>query len=203
MLSLISDTDSAVLSTTRFTIPVSELEKLGIALLPENAVTEKEVRDREEIFAPLASPSHSISIDAWPNHEGRTYYDGDMLSINLCAGQDCYFKIFHIDVNNQRQRIYPNQYDRNNFLKANTVITIPGDSGFLLHAPYGQETIYIVASNVPLDLPDSELREVNATREVIANTTIARGLTVVNKQQAPQNVATGTAYFTFTILAPK
>ncbi|GHV23653.1 hypothetical protein FACS189494_11750 [Spirochaetia bacterium] len=220
-LTLVSDSDGATINSTAFTVPISELEKLGIAILPANIKSEKEVHEQEKIFTPLVPPQqtipgtskttvptsttakvNTISIEVWPTHEDRTYYDGDMLSIKVTADQDCYFKVFHIDVNNNRQRIYPNQYDKDNFLRANEVITIPRDSGFEIGEPYGQETIYVVASNVALDLPDSELIPIKATADVIANTPITRGIKVVGKQQTPANVVMGATYFTFTILAP-
>jgi len=41
-LDLIDETDNAVLSTTRFSIPLSEMEAMGIALFPANDKTEME-----------------------------------------------------------------------------------------------------------------------------------------------------------------
>ncbi|GHV74471.1 hypothetical protein AGMMS49940_17730 [Spirochaetia bacterium] len=223
-LTLISIKYNSTIRSSVFKIPIKELEDLGIAIKPENAKNENEVREKEKIFEPLAprtqiiSPltslpnaapiptpasAKSISIEAWPNHDDQIYYKGDMLSIKLKADQDCYFSVFHIDVNNIRQRIFPNRYEKDNFLPAKTEITIPkGGSEFEIGEPYGQETIYVVVSTMPIDLPDSELAEVKATKDVIANSVADRTVKVQSPQQGLFESITGTTRFTFTTVAP-
>ncbi|GHT86610.1 hypothetical protein FACS1894137_12440 [Spirochaetia bacterium] len=199
-LFLVSDT-GVTINPAAFKIPIKELEDLEIAILPANAQTEKEVREQEKIFAPLAAPpssgAKSIAIEAWPNHENRIYYAGDTISINLIADRDCYFKVFHIDTNNMHRRLFPNQYEKGaevNFLKANTLKTIPGENSSLeiTDDTLGQETFYIVASTAPLDLPDSELEETKASADLIAKTQKARGVKAAALR--------GAVYFTFTTL---
>jgi hypothetical protein len=204
-LFLSADTNNQRLASAAFTISAAELERLGLAILPENAKTEKEVKEREEIFAPLDVPvqNTAFSIKAWPNSNTRTYNDGDTLTITLFASRDCYFKAYHIDVNGKMQMIFPNPDDRNNFLRANTEMTIPSGSAFKLGAPYGQETIMVVAAPTQFENLEAEMvMVVNASRDAVSRSMGSRGLTVVNRPPNPANDATATTRFTFTILSP-
>jgi hypothetical protein len=143
-------------------------------------------------------------VQAWPNKESRTYFDGDAMTISLYASQDCWFKVYHIDVNNQMQLIYPNQTDRNNMLKANTERVIPDNTTFELGAPYGEETILAVFSSTPFENFEKDmLYPVPATRESINRAAGRRGLTVQNKAAADPADSiekTRTVRFSYTIL---
>ena len=83
MLSLISDIDNSLLNAKSFLIPIGELEKLCIAILPADVKNEQEAREREKIFTPPIAPSQaaSFSIRAWPSSGDRIYYHGENLII--------------------------------------------------------------------------------------------------------------------------
>jgi hypothetical protein len=160
-LKLVSDPGGVSLGSREFTIPVAELDRLGIAILPDNIKDQDDAEDREEIIsivvpdpAPVPSPSvpvpavQGFRLEAWPNSESRTYFDGEELKISLWADRDCYVKVYHIDANRRIQLLYPNSTNRNNFLPANAekIIPEPGTTRINVEAPYGQETILIFAS---------------------------------------------------------
>jgi hypothetical protein len=193
-LSLVSDPGGSRMASTSFKIPLTELKKLGLDLLPENRRTEAETQAQEALFADIpaaappsappaanapVSPSPGFFVEAWPNEESRTYFDGDKMTISLYADRDCFFKVYQIDVNNQMQLIYPNQQDRDNVLKANTVRRIPNNSFFLLHAPFGEETILAVFSLRQFENLERETQyPVPATSRSIKSAITWRGMSV-------------------------
>jgi hypothetical protein len=199
-LTLVSETNGQILGSSSFTLPVSELEKLKLDILPQNTATIQEVKQREEIFAPLETTdavngSSSFTIEAWPNSETRTYHTGDSMTISVWTDRDCYIKVFHISVNNEKVLIYPNsQGDRDNFLPGNTEIVIPRNSVFKIEPPYGRETILVEASEKQFENLGPEL------------TRVSRGLAVIRKEIADEiGKSAGkivTTRFDFTILPP-
>ena len=131
-----------------FSLSVTELARLGISIEPEN---QKTIQEREQIFSGLIDRNNNqatqnIHIQAWFDSESRTYLHRDELKMTVKADQDCYFKIVHIDVNNQMKMIYPNSNDTNNFLKANTSRSVFENAKYYLYGPYGTEKILVVAS---------------------------------------------------------
>jgi hypothetical protein len=143
----------------------------------------------------------AFTLEVWPNSDTAAYFDGDEMKINLLAGQDCYFKVYHIDVNGQMQLIYPNQYNRDNRLRANTPRTIPESPVYYpLSAPYGVETILAVASAEPFQNLEQEMVPVQFSRSAV-NT--ARGLGVgVRPGSGGNQSPTVSASFTYSILSP-
>jgi hypothetical protein len=127
--------------------------------------------------------------------------------------------IYHIDVNNQIQLIFPNTLDspggppinRDNFLPANTELTIPrGTVNFVLHEPFGQETILMYAASEQFPDIEREMRSTGAraTRQTV--TVLSRGGSLVNNVENLSPAVSSTpsavngpssARFTFTILA--
>jgi hypothetical protein len=231
ILTLITDSGGESLAATSFSVSKAELERLNLNVLPENRKTGAEAQIQAALFenvplSPLPAPvvpspsantpadtyfhtgtalstQSELTVQAWPNKESRTYFDGDTMTISLYASQDCWFKVYHIDVNNQMQLIYPNQTDRNNTLKANTERVIPDNTAFQLGAPYGEETILAVFSDTPFEnLEKDMLYPVSATRESINRAAGRRGLTVqnnvINTSVSPEK--TLTTRFSYTIL---
>jgi hypothetical protein len=155
-MKLVSTDNNRVLGLATFIVAQADLDTLGLDILPPNAASEAEVREREKVFAPLAptpseaanaaAPEAALNIAAWPNSETRTYYDGEFMTITLWADRDCYVRVAHIDSEGKTQPIYPNDYDRDNRLSANTELVIPKSSGFHMQPPYGRETILVEAS---------------------------------------------------------
>jgi hypothetical protein len=123
------------------------------------------------------------------------------MKIRLLAGQDCYFKVYHIDVNGQMRLIYPNQYNRDNRLRANIVRTIPEAPVYYpLGAPYGVETILAAASAEPFQNLEREMIPVQFSHSAV-NT--ARGLGIgVRPGSGGQAAPTVSASFTYSILSP-
>jgi hypothetical protein len=158
-----------------FSISVDVLQNIiGIAVEPEN-VANMIILD-EVVPAP---PAETIYIEASLNSNTRTYKHGDYLKLTVTADRDCYFKIIHIDVNNQIKMIFPTRNDSNNFLRANegrTVFDNP-NSRQVLCGPYGAEWLVVVASPVQFPGIEGEYNEPwkAATEEAIRAATAGAG----------------------------
>ncbi|MCL2211194.1 MAG: DUF4384 domain-containing protein [Treponema sp.] len=125
-----------------FSIAVEYLAENGIAIDPEN----KNIVAQKSVIEP-ADTSQGINIKAFFNSASRTFLHRDELKMTLNADRNCYFKVIHIDVNNQMKMIYPNSSDKNNSLRANSPRDIFENAKYMLYGPYGAETIIIVASS--------------------------------------------------------
>jgi hypothetical protein len=222
-LVLVTDPEGERLSAVSFSVSGEELARLNMGVLPENRGTEAEAQTQAAVFEniplsppppaagmPAAAPrtggvvpaQSELSVQVWPNKESRVYYDGDIMTISLYASQDCWFKVYHIDVNNQMRMIYPNQSDRNNALKANTERVIPDNTAFKLNAPYGEETILAVFSLLPFEnLERDMLYPVQLSPEMINRAAGRRGLTVETQAANIPGPAekTAAARFSYTI----
>ncbi|MDR2484210.1 MAG: DUF4384 domain-containing protein [Treponema sp.] len=202
-LQLVEENKHSIIESKDFSVPLAELQRLNIALLPDNFKTVEEIKEWEEIFTPpvppLPAPSANtpvFTIKAWPDSETATYIDGDAMSVTLLADRDCYVKVYHIDVNRQMQLIFPNRLNRDNYLAANTTRVIPESPVQLtLHEPFGQETIYVVASGEQFQNLEAEFVQIReASREAV------RGAGLQIKPGSAQAVGTTETRFNYTIL---
>ena len=138
-----------------FSLSVAELARLDISIEPENL---ENWQERERIFSALLNGNSNgqtvkinqavqdINIQVRFNSESRTYFHRDELKMMVTAATNCWFKILHIDANNQMKMIYPNSYDTNNYLFANRPRSIFENAKYMLYSPYGTETILVVTS---------------------------------------------------------
>jgi hypothetical protein len=207
-LRLVEENRNFIMETRDFSVPVSELQRLSIALLPDNFKTVEEIQEQEEIFTPPVPPPPAntpvFSVKAWPDSDTATYIDGDEMSITLLANQNCYVKVYHIDVNRQMQLIFPNRLNRNNYLAADTKRVIPESPVQLtLHAPFGQETIYVIASGEPFQNIEAEFVQIReASREAVRNAAgEGRGASLQLKPGSAPVLGTTETRFHYTILS--
>jgi hypothetical protein len=207
-LRLVEENRNFIMETRDFSVPVSELEQLNIALLPDNFKTVEEIKEREEIFTPPPPPAPPsnvpvFSIKAWPDSDTATYIDGDEMEITLLANRDCYVKVYHINVDNQMQLIFPNQLNRNNYLAANITRIIPeAPVQLTLHAPFGQETIYVIASGEQFQNIEAEFAQIQeCSREAVRSAAgRTRDMSLQIKPGSAQALGTTETRFNFTIL---
>lgn len=203
-----------VRDSKRFSIPLSEIEELGITLLPENynnqndAVKEdKIITTITEIKPPKNNDTQKIQIQAWFDSQlgSRVFMHRESLNLTVMADKDCYFKVIYIDVNNQMKMIYPNSVDTNNRLMANTTRSILETNKFYFYGPYGAETLLLVASFNQFE---------NIQRDYISPWTAAtpenvksalrggRGLDLEEEKKPVDSIAEGEARYTVTTLKP-
>ena len=147
-----------------FSISLSVLEQIPIAIEPENF---------NKMFVPSDSNTAlaTININALLNSPTHTYKHGEYLQLRILAESDCYFKIIHIDVDNNFKMIYPRNKNDNNSLSANarrTVFYDPSNKSNndpdtkntrILCGPYGAETLVVVASHVQFPNMEQEYNQ--------------------------------------------
>ena len=113
------------------------------------------------IFSPLLAqdetkPSSKIAIRPTPEFKievwidkgcGKSYTVGENITIYFKSNKDCYLTLFDFIPGGGIRLLFPNRYEKNNFLEANKVHTIP--PGFVVTLPAGKEMIRAVATTSP------------------------------------------------------
>jgi hypothetical protein len=177
---------------TSFLFPGDEISQ-SMPITPDNYDDAVAVIDKvKEIDK--ANPE-DLDISAWPNRgAGGVYYDGENLVVHFKANQDCYIKIYHIDVNGKMTLIFPNKFHHNNLIKGNRVYSIPESYygfAFQLGAPYGTEFIKVVAS-------PSQFKEIEAAFEDLGDVAFEKIYKALTTEQKNEGVAE--ELFSYTII---
>jgi hypothetical protein len=177
-VSLIASERGEQRSSVQFSIPVAELQQLGVSIEPENKVA---MLERERLFSGVSFPvQQPVRIQAWFSSGSMTYLHREPLDITVMVDRDCYFKVILVDTNNHEQVIFPNEDDEDNYLKANLPREVFKGYSYMLYDPYGSETILVVAStsqfnNIKQDyLSPSRLATAASVRNSILNNSVAR-----------------------------
>ncbi|MCL1931891.1 MAG: DUF4384 domain-containing protein [Treponema sp.] len=138
-----------------------------ISIVNPNMTVER-LSERETLLQPFDGKRNNFNLTVTANK--NVYYDGEELFVTLRSSEDCYFVIYHLDINNNMQIIYPNFWDREkNFLKANTPRTIPEDSSFTLRAPYGEERVMVYASLRQFTIPEDQYNPKPITQDLLSS----------------------------------
>ena len=129
-------------------------------------VTVQQLAERETILKPFNGNSNNFKLNVSANK--NVYYDNETMFITLNSNEDCYFVVYHVDVFNKMQVIYPNAWERDrNFLRANVQRIIPENSTFLLCAPYGEERILVYASKTPFNIPNEQYQSRSISSDIL------------------------------------
>ena len=137
-----------------------------ISMVNPNMTVER-LTERETLLQPFAGKQNDFNLSVSANKS--VFYDYEELFITLRSSEDCYFVVYHLDVDNAMQIIYPNFWEKNNFLKANISRVIPEISSFPLHAPFGEERVLVYASPRPFNIPEDQYSPIPITRELLAS----------------------------------
>jgi len=138
-----------------------------ISMVNPNMTVER-LSERETLLQPFDGKRNNFNLTVTAGK--NVYYDGDELFVTLRSNEDCYFVIYHLDINNNMQIIYPNFWDKDkNFLKANSPRTIPEDSSFTLHAPYGEERVLVYASPRQFTIPEDQYSPKPITHDLLSS----------------------------------
>ena len=204
-LRVVSDPDERVLVSRDFTISAAELKKEGYDILPPNIKTVKEIKKKEDMFIPPAAPPDAalLKIEAWPNSVSNTYFAGDQVAINLLAARNCYVKVYRIDAQNKMQLLFPNQLNRDNFLKANTISSVPKYPVSVIAAkkPLGMEHIFVQVSTEQFPNLEKEFTEIkNASRNTINETRDGSLAGLAGGASSGKKIMTVETHFSITIL---
>ena len=183
-LTLISDIDGRSLGPAqRFTFPLAELTERDISIEPVNKNKRQELAEvlketgietakKTETSINTGQTNQKINIQAFFNSESRVFFHRDVLGMSVMADKDCWFKIYQITESNQIKMIYPNESDRNNYLRTNIPRTIFENSNLMIYEPYGAETILIIASTEEFIDIEKEYNAVASVSSVSVRNTI-------------------------------
>ena len=186
----------AVLSSTRFTIPASDLERRRLTLRPEVGgieISRTDFEARQQAIEPYSGSNNRWTFTVTPDDLDGIYYEGDEMSMSIYSERECYFRIIHVDVNGNTQVIYPTNPRDNNLIRAGQVRRIPDNTRFVMGPPFGEELILVSAYDQSFSLSlQSGTGSLNAEN-------VARGIRVVGNNNATVNPVV-TARFNYTIL---
>ncbi|WP_461256168.1 DUF4384 domain-containing protein [Treponema sp. R80B11-R83G3] len=195
LLQLISTSgNKAVLSSAKFFIPSSEMERRKLSLLPEKdtaIISKAEYEAKQKAVDPYAGKNNKWAFTATPDVLDGIYRDGDYMTMRVYSARDCYFRIIHIDVNGATQVIYPVSVSDNNFIRAGQTRRIPDNTRYKMGAPFGEEIILVAA----YDRPFTSVQQSGT----LSADNIARGLTVESDNKTVMSPS-ATAKFSYTIL---
>jgi hypothetical protein len=178
----------------------SESKKAGkSAEKPKTAITEKKAQKNAPAapqaepkqLASVQDPGHQprkdavrdspLTIKAWTDKEA--YREGEKINISFKSNKPCVVRIIYKDTEGNLIQIFPNPYNRDNTIDANTEYKIPtGDDAYSLEIvpPFGDEKIFVYASTVGLgDIPlnaTGGVYEVKSKQEAVSKAT--RSITV-------------------------
>jgi hypothetical protein len=127
----------------------------------------KRLGERETLLQPFNGKRNNFNLAVSTNK--TVYYDGEELFITLRSNENCYFVVYQVDVDNKMQVIYPNPWEKDNSLKAGVSRTIPENSAFALHQPYGEEWILVYASPREFTIPEDQYRPRPITPDMLAS----------------------------------
>lgn len=115
--------------------------------------------------APAAPPTKYFAVEPVVNEqaafmvavdvdsESRVYQEGDLMNVRVKAERDCYVYLLYYH-GEDAVMLFPNSVQSDNFVPANTMVQIPGESAnfqFRTIGPFGQEMLQVVASIEPID----------------------------------------------------
>lgn len=102
---------------------------------------------------------------------GGVFIEDEYMKVYILASENCYIKMFLIGVDGHAVQIFPNQYEKNNFLPGKQMLQFPGKTSpfkFQLVPPFGTETIKVIASTTQFSDPDNGLKDLGmATRGIM------------------------------------
>jgi hypothetical protein len=200
------ESDNRVLASKQFALSTTN----GVKTIPDNFKSVAAIKQQEAIFTnamPLkAKPNATVlKLAAWHDSDSGIYYDGERFKIRIEASEDCYFKVYHMDNQGRTQLIFPNPSNWDNKLSANITRTIPAGSDYPyeITAPFGQDTIIVVASKQTFPNLKEEFNElqdnfVPITPDVVSRSASHRGMSIIKDTPAPSSTETTTVRFNFT-----
>jgi len=195
LLQLISTSgNKAVLSSAKFFISASELERRKLTLLPEKdtaVISKAEYEAKQKAVDPYAGKNNKWIFTVTPDVLDGIYRDGGFMTMRVYSARDCYFRIIHIDVNGAAQVIYPVLAGDNNFIRAGQTRRIPDNTRYRMGPPFGEEIILAAAYDRPFTLVQQS--------GTLSADNIARGLTVESDNKTAMSPS-ATSKFNYTIL---
>ncbi len=148
----------------------------------------------------IVSPNPSFKIKVWADKaEGATYYAGEKLTVYFQSTRNCYLTLLDFTPEGEVHQIFPNKWERDNFVRAGKVYQIPapGDAfEFTIMGPPGEEIIKAIATTTRRRLTSGEVNYEEGFPLISkSGKNFAFELKVIVKPIPPTQWAADTCYF--------
>lgn len=90
----------------------------------------------------------------------QQFVEGDEIQFLLSLGKDAYIYMFYIDALKNIRQILPNENQHSHYYSAGYFLTIPEYDNlyrFTINKPFGEETLWVFASDRSIELNDTKL----------------------------------------------
>lgn len=98
-------------------------------------------------------PSFLVAVDV--NRKSREYRQGDNFSLTVASEEDAYLYVLYQQADGKVFQVYPNKFQPNNIVKARQAVHVPAENDMFrwsVGAPFGKETVKVIASKEPVDV---------------------------------------------------
>jgi uncharacterized caspase-like protein len=85
----------------------------------------------------------------------RTYAVGQTMTVTVRADKDCYLYLLYYGAGDKVGCLFPNKYQQDNFVRANTTVAIPAagsDFQIVARPPCGSEILQVIGSSQPIEV---------------------------------------------------
>ncbi len=165
-----------------------------LAYLPANGVIAQQALS---VFAPRYKSGESgFKVNVWADKgKGTVYQKDELINFHFRSDKDCYIYLYHMDAGGQVKILFPNQFNKDNHIKANRVYTIPDDTmnfDFKITPPFGAEMLKTIASLQPLKKIDlksgTTFKDIGKITEVNVREVINRSIEAVPQEGYAEDV---------------
>jgi len=97
----------------------------------------------------LKNPEAGFKVELWTNREDNTYKVGDEVSFYFKANQDCRLTLINLGTSGEPLKLFPNQHQQDNQLKAGKVYSFPSKEAnylFRIKGPAGTDIVKAFAT---------------------------------------------------------
>ena len=104
---------------------------------------------------PAASASNPLDVVAWVDHATNTYAQGEQVRVFVQTNKDAYVTVLNVGPDGSTTVLFPNRYQADNRVRANTVTEVPDPASgarIAVSGTTGAELIKVVATTRPAPL---------------------------------------------------
>ncbi len=149
----------------------------------------------QDIIITPTQPTN-MNLEVWTDRAvGATYYQGENIHIYFKASQDTYVTIYDYRPDGTVSVLFPNYYQRNNYVRAGVVNVIPDPSynyNLVVSGQSGRELIEAVATTTPGVLPTPNFSSGTPFQSIPKGEDFLKGL---NVDIVGKPVTVATTYF--------
>ena len=112
-------------------------------------------QSRNVVVEPGSVPPQSFYVNVSVDHENRVYQEGELMTVTVNSNKPGYLYLFYTDASGHVTLLFPNAYHRDNYIQANTKVTVPNSGmNFKLRtaAPFGKEYLQAIVSLKPINV---------------------------------------------------